>query len=304
MNSVEVGVVTSGPNGVQVGFNPLTWYFTENGYDPSAAPPLPEIYRQIRDAGFDAVHVEIPAGMSVRDYRRLLDDTGLAPAPGYFQAPFSDPDARSAAVESARRVAGEHAALGLSRIFVAEQFGAAERVQQPAQGAGFQPDRLSRIVESLTDTAAAMVAEGVTPCLHQHVGTWIETEAETVAILDRIDPALLLVGPDTGHLAWAGADPARFIQRYPDRIGAVHLKDIRAAVRERPNDDYMTAVAQHIWTEPGRGDVDFAAVLDVLAGFTGWFVVEVDLADQPTPKETAAVSAEWVKQHLSTGPAA
>jgi hypothetical protein len=54
-------------------------YFTENGFDPSVAPLLPEIYRQIRDAGFDAVHVEIPTGMSVRDYRRLLDDSGLAP---------------------------------------------------------------------------------------------------------------------------------------------------------------------------------------------------------------------------------
>lgn len=147
-----------------------------------------------------------------------------------------------------------------------------------------------------------MVAEGVTPCLHQHVGTWIETEAETDAVLAAVNPALLLLGPDTGHLAWAGADPARFIAKHLDRVGAVHLKDVRSAVRTEARTeplDYFTAAGRHLWTEPGRGDIDFDAVLEVLARFDGWYVVEVDIADQPTPKDTAAVSARWVKRHLT-----
>lgn len=289
--------MTATPAQPQIAFNPITWYLTDEGFNPAVAPPLPQIYQEIREAGFDAVHVEVPSGMSVPDYRRLLDDTGLTPAPGYFNAPFSDDGALQESLERARRVAGEHAELGLSRIFIADRFGASERAELPARGVGFDAVRLGRIVENLAAVAGVMVSEGVTPCLHQHVGTWIETEAETVAVLDRIDPALLLVGPDTGHLAWAGVDPAQFIQRYPDRIGAVHLKDMRAAVKERPG-DYRTTVARHLWTEPGRGDVDFAAVLGVLASFDGWFVVEVDLADQPTPKESAAFSARSVKKYL------
>jgi hypothetical protein len=33
-------------------------------------------------------------------------------------------------------------------------------------------------------------------------------------------------GTVTGHLAWAGVDPAAFMTQYADRIAAVHLKDV------------------------------------------------------------------------------
>jgi inosose dehydratase len=288
----------------QVAFNPLTWFLRPDGtFDPSTAPPLPEIYRKIRDAGFDAVHVDVPDGMSTSEYRKLLDETGLAPAPGYFQAPFADADTLAAVREEAKRVAGQHAHLGLTRIFIADQFGAEARVATPAVGAGFDRHRLDRIIENLATVAASMVSEGVVPCLHPHVGTWIETAEETTAVLDRVDRNVLLFGPDTGHLAWAGADPAAFIDQHLDRVGAVHLKDLRRALgRESRAEqrDYQRTVAVHLWTEPGRGDVDYDAVLRVLSRFDGWYVIEVDLADQPTPEETAAVSARWVREHLTS----
>lgn len=286
----------------RVGFNPLTWYMTPSGSDRAGAPPLPEIYRRIRAAGFDAVHAEVPDGMSVPDYQALLVDTGLAPAPGYFQARFSDPGAARTAVEAGRRAAAQHAALGLDRIFIADQFGAGPRVAAPAGGAGFEAERLRAVIDNLGAVAEAMVAEGVTPCLHQHVGTWIETPQETEAVLAAISPRLLLFGPDTGHLAWAGADPAAIIEAHLDRVGAVHLKDVRAAVRseaQAAGRGYRETTARHVFTEPGRGDVDFAGVLQVLARFGGWYVVEVDVADQPTPEETAQVSAAWVRAQLT-----
>jgi inosose dehydratase len=149
-----------------------------------------------------------------------------------------------------------------------------------------------------------MTAEGVVPCLHPHVATWIETPQETETVLRGVDPGVLMFGPDTGHLAWAGADPAAFIEKHLDRVGAVHLKDVRHAVGHESRQealDYRDTVAKNVWTEPGRGDVDFDAVLEVLSRFDGWYVIEVDLADQPTPRETAEVSAQWVKQHLPGG---
>jgi hypothetical protein len=70
----------------QVAFNPLTWLTRPDGvHDPAAAPPLLDIYRQIHEAGFHAVHVEVPDWMPLTDYRRLLDDQGpgvLAICPG------------------------------------------------------------------------------------------------------------------------------------------------------------------------------------------------------------------------------
>jgi inosose dehydratase len=293
-------------NAPSVGFNPLTWYFNDGGYHPELAPPLEEIYRQIRKSGFDAVFAEVPAGMSVADYLALLHEVGLAPAPGYLQAAFGDSTELPRLVETAKRVAAQHHQLGLRRIFIAEAFGAAPpRMERPATGAGFDQGRLRTITENLGVVAAAMSAEGVQPCLHQHVGTWIETPDELQFVLDNTDPEALLFGPDTGHLAWVGADPATVIAANLARVGAVHLKDFHAAQAERAvaaGLPYLSATlagdGERVWTEPGNGDIDFDAVLRVLADFDGWYVVEVDVADQPTPADTAAVSAAWVREHL------
>jgi inosose dehydratase len=282
-----------------VAFNPLPWFFIGGGFNRAAAPPIDAIYREIRDAGFGAVHAEVPEGMSVDAYRKLLSEVGLEPAPGYFSAAFSNSAAIPGATEAAKRAANEHAQLGLNRIFIADGFGAPPRVETPAQGAGADPARLQTIIDNLAQVAGAMTAEGVMPCLHQHVGTWIESPEETTTVLDSVPENVLLFGPDTGHLAWAGADPAELIRRYRSRVGAVHLKDLRRQVAE--GRDYREAGAAHVWTEPGRGDVDFDSVLQALSGFDGWYVVEVDVPDQPTAKECAVVSATWVRQHLGVG---
>jgi inosose dehydratase len=110
-----------------------------------------------------------------------------------------------------------------------------------------------------------------------------------------------MFGPDTGHLVWVGADPAELIARHRERVGAVHLKDLRGSRVENwraNNGDFRAALTEHIWTEPGRGDVDFDAVLDALSGYEGWYVIEVDVADQATPQQSAEVSAAWVRNRL------
>lgn len=304
-NNTEGKPVGQAAEKTQLAFNPLEWYMTVDGYRPDLAPPLPEIYRQIRATGFQAVPIDPPASMTLAEYRMLLSDSGLAPAPGYFSAPFSVSSERPAIVEHARQVARQHAELGLDRLFIADHFADAARLAAPAQGAGHDPARLAVLIDNLGVVAQAMVEEGVHPCLHQHVGTLIETPEEVDRVLAEIDPELLLFGPDTGHLAWVGADVADIIRRHADRIGAVHLKDLHMAIAvtgRSADEDYWQICSHHLWTEPGRGDLRFDDVLDAFARFEGWFVVEVDVADQPTPPKSAEVSWRWCEQHLRSRP--
>ena len=129
-----------------------------------------------------------------------------------------------------------------------------------------------------------MTAEGVIPCIHQRIGTWIESPAELEAVLANVDPSVLLSGPDTGHLAWSGSDPAEVIGRHLNRVGGVHLKDFRSNIGHvnRRRLDYAASTANHVWAEPGRGDVDFDAILNVVSAHTGWYVIEIDIGDEPT----------------------
>jgi inosose dehydratase len=288
---------------INIAFNPLSWYLTVDGWHPELAPPLSAILKAIRTAGYDGVHSDIPPGMSSVEYSGVLSDAGLLPAPGYFQARFSDPGERTAIVASAACIARDHAALGLDRIFLADQMGVAmPRLANPAQGVEADPRRLARLIDGIAATAEAMIAEGVTPCLHLHVGTWIETVDEADAVLGAIPAKLLMVGPDTGHIAWAGGNPVAFVEKHAGRIGAVHIKDIRrsvaAAVRNEGG-DYRNAGARHIWTELGRGDLDLEGVLKALSGFDGWYIIEVDIADQPTVEQSAALSAQWLRPRVS-----
>ena len=285
----------------KMAFNPLPWFLTADGFHPELAPPLEERLREIKLAGYDGVHAEVPEAMTVEEYRALLDDAGLLPAPGYFQWAFSQPDTIDDAVSKASTDAAQHAELGLDRMFLADAAFAPERFATPSRGVDRDSKRTARIANGIERVARAMVAEGVVPCLHQHVGTWIEASDEVEQILEIVPDDVLLLGPDTGHLAWAGADVVEFITRHRPRIGAVHLKDIRLDVATQGHlakKDYLQTAGVSLWTEPGRGDLDFDAVLDALGNFDGWFIVEVDVADQPTVAETAKVAADWLRPRL------
>jgi inosose dehydratase len=283
----------------KIGVNPLPWVLGPNGFDLSVATVRSAV-AGIAAAGFTGMHADVPPGLTTGEYRTLLADHGVRPAPGYFAANFDGPSEDLATiVEAAKSHAGGQADLGLSEVFLASHLNPA-RIAAPAVGADFSAERLEQIVARIAVVAEAITAEGVTPCFHPHVGSWIETEHEVRTLLDGTDAATLSFGPDTGHLYWAGADPAKLITDYGARVGAVHLKDVHrsAAVAARDDaDDYLGATnVKHVWTEPGRGDVDFAAVFAALPPtFDGWYVVEVDVPDLPSKEESTAASARWIQ---------
>jgi inosose dehydratase len=280
--------------------NPLQWLATDDGWlDFQKRLPLETLLREVSRLGFTALHAEVPAGTSAAEYADALAAAGIAPAPGYLNAPLDNADERGAIVARAASLAKTHRELGLTEMFVAASMGPeAPRVAKPAVGAYADEARLTEIARTLELVGRETSKHGVTACLHQHVGTWIETEDEYEWLLDRLDPAQIALGPDSGHLSWAGIDPCQLVRRHGDRVRAVHLKDIRLDVaRSTRGTDatYKQVVAQGLWAEPGLGDLDLDDFLASLPeGFAGWIVVEVDKPSLPTPEESVATCARWV----------
>jgi inosose dehydratase len=288
----------------KVAVNPLPWVLGPSGFDLSPTTVRAAV-AGIAEAGFTAMHADVPAGMTPAEYRALLADHGVRPAPGYFGAYFDGPDDEvPALIEAAKAHARVQLELGLGQAFLASHLNPA-RIARPAVGADFDEARLDQVIERIGLTAQAITAEGLTPCFHPHVGSWIETEHEVRTLLDAIDAADMSFGPDTGHLFWGGSDPAKVVADYAGRVGAMHLKDVHrdAAGQAREKDEnYGEATNDtHVWTEPGRGDVDFDAVFAALpADYDGWFVVEVDVPDLPTKEESTVTSARWIAAHAAT----
>jgi inosose dehydratase len=262
---------------------------------------LAEALTELGEVGFTALHAEVPEGMSAAEYRRRLAERGFQPAPGYFSADLADPEALPDVLENAHRAADTHTELGLSEIFVASAM-APDRLSHPAVGYAADDERLERISDALVAVADALHTHGVTGALHSHVGSWIETEAEVRTVLDATAGSALAFGPDTGHLYWGGADPARLVREYASRVACLHVKDVdgaaaRAAAEQ--GDDYTAATfGRHVWTEPGRGDVDLDAVIAALPDtFDGWAVLEVDVPNLPTRVESARAGLEFMRAH-------
>ena len=80
-------------------------------------------------------------------------------------------------------------------------------------------------LDRISDAAAE---HGLLATLHPHVGTMVETGEETDRVLAGSRIALCL---DTGHLLIGGGDPVRVAVEHPERIGHVHLKDVRLDAR-------------------------------------------------------------------------
>jgi len=139
-------------------------------------------------------------------------------------------------------------------------------------------DEWNTLVGTCAKIREIAATRGLKTVLHPHVGTHVEREAEVDRFLADSDLQLCL---DTGHLLIGGTDPVELARRYPDRIGHVHLKDVRdeIAAKVRSGElSYTDAVEQGIYVPLGDGDVDVEALVQLVqeAGYTGWFVLEQD----------------------------
>ncbi len=282
--------------------SPLQWLATEDGWiDFTGGPPLPDLCKELRAIGFDAISAGITPDVDVDAYRELLAATDMKCSPGYLSCPLDREDARSEFIPLFDKLARAHAGLGLSEVYVgASMVPDGARVREPALGVEPDQARLARIAESLKIIGEVTLSHGVKACLHPHVGTWVETGDETEWILDRVDPELLAFGPDTGHLAWAGADPLTLITRHADRVRTMHIKDLRLSVAEEAKAQrlsYRDTVKAGLWAEPGRGDLDFrACILAIPDQERLWGIIEVDRPDAGPPLESARVCAEWAEE--------
>ncbi|MBC8137154.1 MAG: TIM barrel protein [Fibrella sp.] len=270
------------------------------------------IYTEIADAGYVGVPVGPYSGESPETVTAKLATFGLKPAPAYLAGgePWK-PANRAPLVEKAKRFAEFAAGVFVSECFIdADGWGyhtksgktRPELAGRITSADGLGTEELKHLAETLNAVGSAMLATGnVRACLHNHVGTVIESETEFENILAMTDPDTLFVGLDTGHLAWAGADVAVFVERYAPRIAAIHLKDIHPGVRTKGVTEgwkYSTFAQNGLFAELGEGSVDFSRILAALrsANYGGWLLVETDVTTKATPAESLRVSREYLRK--------
>ncbi|MFF5078902.1 sugar phosphate isomerase/epimerase family protein [Actinoplanes sp. NPDC000266] len=257
-------------------------------------------FADFQEIGFTAVKADVPDDMTADAYRDWIAGYGLQPSLSLFNSPFDGTVTTAGEIEKAKRFAATQVELGLDRTMVSSM-SVPERLAHPAVGAGFSETRLTAAIDMCGEVCRALAAEGLRPLHHSHVGGVFETEHDITRLLDDLGPGVIGFGPDTGHLRWAGIDPAAFIRRYADRLGGIHIKDCFPGHLANRTLSYREATAsKRLWAEPGLGVVDFDEVLAAIpASYDGDFMIEVDEPSVDSKRESHRMSFAWARKALA-----
>jgi inosose dehydratase len=265
---------------VRIGINPITWS-NDDLPELGGKTPLETCLAEAREAGYAGIELgnKFPRASTV--LRPILDRHGLALISGWYSGRLLERTSAEElrAMESHLRLLSD---MGSTVMVFAETTGgvAGERGRPVTQRRRISESDWPGFAERLTAVADHLAEHGVRMAYHHHMGTVVESEGEIDRLMRSTGGSVGLL-LDTGHLVYAGADPAAVAKRHIARICHVHCKDVRstvlAAVRKADR-SFLDAVVDGVFTVPGDGAIDFPAVLRVLkaARYQGWLVVEAE----------------------------
>ena len=141
-------------------------------------------------------------------------------------------------------------------------------------------DEWKILISRINEIGKMMIDENMPLAYHHHMGTLIETEAETRRLIESTnDNVKLLI--DTGHMLFAGGNSIKLTEDFIERIIHVHCKDIRKDVLEKSlkkDSSFRQAFLDGAFTVPGDGCIDYKPFLTTLKNknYEGWLVVEAE----------------------------
>ena len=142
------------------------------------------------------------------------------------------------------------------------------------------------IVTTLNELGKAVTDMGLTPALHQHTGTCVESRDETYAVMESVNPKAMKFGPDIGQLQKGGSDPVKVVKDFLPLVQHMHLKDYSGGP------EYLG------YCPLGQGKVDIPAILALMDGRKTAGLVMVEL-DSPPPQPVPAIeTAKIAKAYL------
>ena len=133
---------------------------------------------------------------------------------------------------------------------------------------------------------------GVRAQYHPHADSHVDTEENVYRFLDGTDGEFVNLCLDTGHISYCGGDNIAIIERAPDRIGYLHLKQVDPEVRAKVEAEdlpFGEAVKLGAMTEPPRGIPEMPPLLAAIdkLGIDVFAIVEQDMypceVDAPLP---------------------
>ena len=153
--------------------------------------------------------------------------------------------------------------------------------------------------EKISEMGKYLEDEGMPLAYHHHMGTVIETEEDTVRLLENTHDSVKLT-LDTGHMLFAQGESLKILNDFSERLIHMHCKDIRKSVLEKSLKEDLSfrgAFLEGAFTVPGDGCIDYKPLFDVLKekNYSGWLVVEAEQdPSKANPFEYAKIGYKYL----------
>jgi len=266
---------------VKIGINPISW---SNDDLPSLGgeTPLSTALSEGRAIGYQGFELGNKFPREPKALRELMTGYGLDVVSGWYSGQLA---ARSvaeevAAVEPHLRLLAENGCTVMVYGEVADSIQGERSVPLYKRPRFRDDDAFQRYGERLTAFGAHLLKHGVRLAYHHHMGAYVEAPED----IDRVmaytgdDVGLLF---DSGHAYFGGGDPLAILRKHIARVCHVHCKDVRPAIIRHARNrqwSFLDSVLNGVFTVPGDGAIDFAAIVSTLRAhrYRGWLVVEAE----------------------------
>ncbi len=266
---------------IRFGVSPIAW-INDDMPELGGDTPLERVLADCQAIGFSGVEL---GGVFPRDpavLKPLLDRYGLDLVGGWYSGNLlaHSADDEIAALQPHLNLLK---AMGCSVFIHAETSNAihGDRSKTLSATPRLDAEGWKAFGARLTKVADYVASQGLKFAYHHHLGTVVERPEDLEAFLASTGPSVGLT-VDTGHAALGGLDPVQVIRSHPHRVAHVHCKDIRSEVFDkvvsRGGGSFLDGVLAGMFTVPGDGYLDYAAVMQALAeiGYSGWIIVEAE----------------------------
>ncbi|MCH6470082.1 sugar phosphate isomerase/epimerase family protein [Sinomonas terrae] len=287
---------------IRVGTAPDSWgvWFPD---DPKQVPGT-RFLDEAAAAGYEWIELG-PYGYLPTNPLQLRDELesrGLRLSAGSVSERLHQPNSWDAVWSQVTDVAALTAALGGQHVVVLP-----EMWRDLYTGAALEPGELTPAQWRAKTTGVdrlgkAMFEEyGVRLQYHPHADSHVDTEENITRLLESTDPEFVSLCLDTGHVAYCGGDNLAVIERHPDRIGYLHLKQVNPEVMAKvqaENLPFSEAVVLGAMTEPPLGVPELPPLLEAVArlGVDVFAIVEQDM--YPAPPDAPLPIAQRTRAYL------
>ncbi len=218
--------------------------------------------KAIKDIGFAEVETAGFGNLSAKEFRKLLDDNGLACPSAHLQFDMAN---LGATFENAHALGAHYATSGNLRPSLRPPL-----VNAPQAMTLEEAKRSAELANKIGEQAKQA---GLQYAYHNHHGELVDQGGGATGydlMLRETDPELVKFEIDCGWMVLGGGNPVDYFKKYPNRFPMIHVKDFLPPSKGA-NDGKETEPAG---AELGHGIIDYKPIFAAAskAGLQHYFV--------------------------------